>query len=326
MSCLYPLHAYDALSPSRAPGEPRRLVFLRLGQQPPAGFEELSVPCGQCIECRLQRSREWATRCMLEAEASSSVWFVTLTYDDNHLPVSYSVDSSTGEAFPVMTLVPDDLQKFIKRLRRFFSYRGCTRPIRFFAAGEYGDQSFRPHYHLILFNLPPFPLKYLKVSDFGDPYYTSPVFEKLWPFGNSLVAGASFKSCAYVARYCVKKLTGDAAKFYTDLGITPPFSRMSRRPGIGMQRFSDDLEVFKYDFINIKSSDGGIKAPVPRRYLQCLKEVDPILAEEIADIRSFKARSIDALKSSLTDYSACDIIDIKLRAIESAKIALRRPL
>lgn len=101
MSCTFPLIAYDATEHTRSPGSTRSLVFVRLGESVPSGFTELRVPCGQCIECRLRYAREWAARCMIEAEASTCAWFLTLTYDDTHLPVSYTVDTQTGEASPL---------------------------------------------------------------------------------------------------------------------------------------------------------------------------------------------------------------------------------
>ena len=91
----------------------------------------IQVPCGKCLECRIQHARAWADRCVVEAKQYDDNYFVTLTYDDAHLPAKNS-------------LVPDDLQKFMKRLRKHFP----NNKIRFFACGEYGDTSWRPHYHL----------------------------------------------------------------------------------------------------------------------------------------------------------------------------------
>lgn len=96
----------------------------------------VQVPCGKCLECRIQHARDWADRCVIEAKQYKYNYFVTLTYDDAHLPERNSLN-------------PKDLQLFLKRLRKRF--KGVK--IRFLASGEYGS-SFRPHYHLILFNLP----------------------------------------------------------------------------------------------------------------------------------------------------------------------------
>ena len=97
-------------------------------------IEFIEIPCGKCSGCRLQRSREWANRCMLELEYHKSSYFVTLTYDDAHVPIHYYSDPETGEALPSMSLVKRDFQLFMKRLRKKFG-----EGIRFFASGEYGS-------------------------------------------------------------------------------------------------------------------------------------------------------------------------------------------
>ena len=91
--------------------------------------EVVQVPCGNCIGCRLDYSRQWANRCYLESLGSKNVYFITLTYDDEHLPVG---------KFGNNTLVPDDLKKFLKDLRRYYSYHYKLDNIRYFACGEYG--------------------------------------------------------------------------------------------------------------------------------------------------------------------------------------------
>ena len=109
------------------------------------------IPCGQCIGCRLEYSRQWAIRCVLESKVHpvGTCWFVTLTYDDDHCPFnSYACDVETGEVtYPVRSLVPSDLTKFMKDLRRFYSYHFKHDDIRFFASGEYGSKNGRPHFH-----------------------------------------------------------------------------------------------------------------------------------------------------------------------------------
>ena len=101
----------------------------------------IQVPCGKCLECRIQYARSWADRCVLEAKQYKYNYFVTLTYDDAFLPNRNS-------------LCPKDLQLFIKRLRKHYSKKYPGVKVRFLASGEYGDLSWRPHYHIILFNCP----------------------------------------------------------------------------------------------------------------------------------------------------------------------------
>lgn len=105
-----------------------------------AVFEFIEIPCGKCLECRLEYSRQWANRCMLEAQDHEENCFITLTYDDPHLPRVDDVDPETGEIVQYKTLVKTDLQLFIKRLRKKL---GGDCKVRYFAAGEYGTESLR---------------------------------------------------------------------------------------------------------------------------------------------------------------------------------------
>ena len=104
-----------------------------------AVFEYVEIPCGHCLECRLEYSRQWANRCILEAQEHDQNCFITLTYDDLNIPVVDDVNPETGEVTKFKTLVKRDLQLFMKRLRSKLDEKNIK--IRFFAAGEYGDQA-----------------------------------------------------------------------------------------------------------------------------------------------------------------------------------------
>lgn len=218
----------------------------------------IQVPCGKCLECRIQATRVWSDRCVLEAKNSPYNYFVTLTYDDNHLPAKNSLD-------------PDDLKNFIKRLRRHFAYRGFSGKIRFLASGEYGSASWRPHYHIILFNCPLDDLTYnfcqevdgkmvrhvRPPSTDNDLYFSQTIYdlwcetdkdriEKLGRHKGQISVGVfSYDTAAYVAQYVTKKCVPefDKGKIYDELGIYPEFMRVSNRPGIGANYFdnNDDL-------------------------------------------------------------------------------------
>lgn len=219
------------------------------------GFEDLpvKVPCGQCIGCRLERSRQWAIRCVHEASLYEANCFITLTYDDEHLPRDRSLDVSV-------------FQKFMKRLRKRFGSH-----IRFFHCGEYGEQFGRPHYHACIFNFD-FADKYLFTVRRGNRLYKSPSLEELWPFGYSSIGDVTFESAAYVARYIMKKVTGAPAdayySFVDDLSgevfdRKPEYTTMSRRPGVGkgwLEKYRTD--VFPSDFIVL----GGRKMRPPKFY------------------------------------------------------------
>lgn len=163
------------------------------------------VPCGRCSACRVQRTRVWAERIMSESFYHENNVFVTLTYDDDHVP-----RLPNGQ----LTLVKKDLQDFWKRLRRDLEYYEEGRKFRYYACGEYGDQTSRPHYHAICFGL-----------GLDDLHY----FEDNWKFGFVKLGGLTYDSARYVAGYVQKKLYGKAASEYGD--SQQPFSTMSK--GIG---------------------------------------------------------------------------------------------
>ena len=134
MACYNPLKAWSKPNPFK-PG--KSIIRFTLPENNLLDYEEIKLPCGQCIGCRLDRSRQWANRCMLELQYHDSAFFVTLTYDDFHVPKSYYADPETGEAYTSLTLCKRDFQLWMKRLRKKFS----EDKIRFFACGEYGGQT-----------------------------------------------------------------------------------------------------------------------------------------------------------------------------------------
>lgn len=171
------------------------------------------IPCGKCVGCRLDFAKQWSTRCVLEMAYHPFNYFVTLTYNDGCCP---------------SWLCKKDLQGFLKRLRNFLGYGEKDR-IRFFACGEYGEHTFRPHYHLILFCDKPLALEAKGINEF-----LSPVVSKAWPFGFHTVSFAEPGCCAYVAGYVVKKASLDLDRF-----LVKPFLLMSRKPGIGFAYLAD---------------------------------------------------------------------------------------
>lgn len=219
MACYFPIHGYRATRVN--PTGKRSIVFRRN-----EGYSDLpvSIPCGQCIGCRLQYSRQWAIRCVHEASLYQDNSFVTLTY-------------APGAIGP--SLVKEHFVNFMKYLRRDFGAG-----IRFFHCGEYGTQNLRPHHHVILFNFD-FPDKQFFRISCGHRLYTSSILSTLWPHGFSLIGDVSFESSAYVARYIVKKVTGKAQKGHYG-PLEPPYLTMSRRPGIGrpwFDQFGDEVYV-----------------------------------------------------------------------------------
>lgn len=234
----------------------------------------LKLPCGQCHGCRLERSRQWAIRCLHEASLHDSNCFVTLTYSDEHLP------SDGG-------LHHEHFQKFLKRLRKHFD----PLKVRYYMAGEYGSNFGRPHFHAILFGVDFDDKKILGKSPSGSILYRSDKLERLWPFGYSSIGDVSFQSAAYVARYVMKKVTGDAARRTYEVVSTetgevisrrPDYNAMSLKPGIGAGWFSKySSDVFPHDRV---VHDGTPSKP-PRYYDKLLKRVDPDAFENIKQNR-----------------------------------------
>lgn len=270
----------------------------------------VTVPCGHCVGCRLDYSRQWANRCMLELEYHDSAFFITLTYDDDHVPRSWYADPETGEAFESLTLRKKDFQDFMKRLRYYFP----DDHIRFFAAGEYGSNTFRPHYHAIVFGLHLTDLQLFRQSPDGFNYYSSPTLCKVWPFGFVAIANVSWDTCAYTARYVMKKLTGPEAEFYEDHNIEPPFTLMSRKPGIAKQWYDDHPDLYDYEYINISTPTGGKKFRPPK-YFDKLFDVDcPEKSAELKAIRRRMAEEAQKAKMQRTDLSFIEYLAVEEEA------------
>ena len=180
-----------------------------------------------------------------------------------------------------MTLDKRDCQLFFKRLRK-------AKPddnIRYFLAGEYGDQTHRPHYHAIIFGLHLDDLQLVGRNEFNQPYFDSPFLQRVWQKGYITAASVSWESCCYVARYCMKKLKGDLRFFYQDVNIVPPFVLMSRKPGLGYQWFEDHPEFTDHSKINVSTPNGRRTFRPPRYFEKKLEEIDPALAQQRASER-----------------------------------------
>ena len=149
-----------------------------------------------------------------------------------------------------------DFQLLMKRIRFKFS----DDKIRFFMSGEYGSQTFRPHYHAILFGLHLDDLKpYKTVKEAGEyyTYYNSESLQECWPYGYVVVGEVTWESCAYTARYVMKKLKGKEAKFYEEHNIQPEFTLMSRKPGIARRYYDEHPDIYEQDKINVSTPKGG---------------------------------------------------------------------
>lgn len=300
MPCFYPLDGYRSAEPNENGKHP--IVFSKDGAQLD---EPLRISCGRCIGCRLEYSRNWAIRCLHESSLYENNCFITLTYNDENLPHGAS-------------LYKPDFQDFMKRYRKKYS----PLKIRFFMCGEYGTNQDltttetigRPHFHALIFNHD-FPkdhrlkdgsldVQHLS-SNNGNPIYTSQTLTKIWGKGHASFGDLTYESAAYVARYCLKKITGDgeestgtpsAADHYRRIDpitgeityLHPEFTTMSRMPGIAydwFQKYQSDLHK---DFI----THNGVKMRPPKYYDKLLEKYDDGLH---ADLVAGRSQEIDIL-------------------------------
>lgn len=221
----------------------------------------VTVRCGQCIGCRLERARLWAIRSVHEASLYDSNIFTTQTYSDEQLPYGG-------------TLVRKHFQDFMKRLKR------KAPRTRVFYCGEYGDETDRPHYHALLFNYRPDDLELISRKD-GHDVWRSDKLDAIWSHGHVNFSDVTFSSAAYVAGYVTKKITGEAQEEHYRwidpetgeiIDRVPPFQGQSLKPGIGepwIRKWHKD--VYSKDQIVI---DGKPMRP-PRYYDEWLKKHSP---------------------------------------------------
>lgn len=273
MPCFHPLTAYRGLY--------KKIVF----DHSKAIGPELKLPCGQCIGCRLERSRQWAVRLMHEASLHEDSAFLTLTYSPENVPLDGSLNKK-------------HFQDFMKRLRQRVNV-----PLRYFHCGEYGEALGRPHYHCILYGMD-FPDKIYYKSAGECRLYISEWLNEVWSHGFAVIGDVTFESAAYVARYVTKKVTGDLAKdHYLSVDrstgvirqdgdgnlvrVQPEYVTMSRRPGLASHWFSSYVnEVFPEDEVIAR----GVPCRPPRYY-------DKLFEAAHGDIESVKTRRrIKALK------------------------------
>lgn len=279
MTCYRPLMAWR--NPNAINPETGKAAILFSPPENWRDCEPIKVPCGQCVGCRLERSRQWAMRCVHEASLYDKNCFITLTFDDEYIARDGSLHL-------------EDFQKFMKRLRKKFG-----EGIRFFHCGEYGTLNQRPHHHAILFNFD-FPDKELWSVRDNVKLYRSSFLERLWPFGFSTIGDVSFESAAYVARYCLKKVTGSVAESHYQ-GRKPEYTTMSRRPGIGREWFLKyKNDIFPNDKCVIR---GNLVCRPPRYYDKIYDSIDPVSFEKIRS-----KRKIEALKQSqILDYTRLNL-------------------
>ena len=301
-----------------------------------------TVPCGKCYACRLNYSAEWATRIMLEAQYYNpdECWFITLTYDDNHINIPKIVYCDETRQFYrndgtwTGTLEPEEITKFIKRLRDHFNYPN----MKYFYCGEYGTgEGKRPHYHLILLGVPLNALEFYSAhidSKFFKEHWKSHEIDKLWgkswqDDGSSIndIANVEWNSIAYTARYCMKKIGEDfTEKSYKELGKVPEFVNMSKN--IGLRYYHDHKEeIWKTDSITLTDWKGKtLKVKPPNYFMRLLEKEDPERAYQIKRKRKEIGQKIRHNQERQTDYSDLEMLLIKAEKIAQKAKELPRDL
>lgn len=250
----------------------------------------IEMPCGHCALCQMKKRKDMSVRLQHETLVSDTCCFVTLTYNEDSIPCTNcsSLDSpkknvkrGLDTCHRFKTLLPSDVQKFVKRLRRHLEYvpvrtpkdvRDHVESIRYFAVGEYGTKSKRPHYHLIIFGWSPSDMDYLFSK--GDVVtYTSKQVQKLWKFGFSTVQKVTPQVARYCARYVTKKFSRLERDPLRDV-IVPEFTLQSiKNGGIGapwFDKFGEDS--CKLHYCVTRCGDKFYKSAVPSYYLHRLRK------------------------------------------------------
>lgn len=267
MSCYHP----SVVSVGKASVRPGAKVYL-----------PVTVPCGHCLGCRSDQARNWAVRLVHHGAIESPAWFVTLTYAPDKVPEHGSLDPSH----------PHD---FLRRLRRLPEAGKLT----YYLAGEYGEHTFRPHYHAVLFRCP-FRDRELLIRRNDAPVYVSESLTETWGHGLCEFTALNFAAARYVAAYVRKKVSPRAdAEHYTrvdpDTGelveLVPEFSRMSRRTALGrtwLERYWRD--VYPRDYVAIE----GQELKPPRYYDKWMDKNYPRLMMEVREKRWAELQEVSA--------------------------------
>lgn len=196
-------------------------------------FHMQQVPCGKCIDCKKARVNSWYVRLLEEKKQSTSAHFITLTYDDETIPYSDSF---------IPTLDYGDFQRMIKRVRK--NYR-TKKPIKYFAVGEYGSKTDRPHYHVIIFNA-------------ENPENITNEWQK---YGFAHVGNVSDSSIYYTLKYCLKNIDDETKQ----LDRKPEKALISKKLGLSYLT-PQMIKYFKDDNSRSVTLQGNKKVALPRYY------------------------------------------------------------
>ena len=294
-----------------------------------------TIGCGYCWACKLKNSAEWATRIALEAAEHEHNYWITLTYNEEHLPIyeQFTDGESIFENDGTWngTLEPEDVTKFINTMRKHYERKPYYHTgIKYFYCGEYGETTGRPHYHMCLFNV---PLDQSMFYDFHVDnnhklHWKSKEIEHWWsehigendiPIGMVDVTELEWSNAAYTARYTMKKIFNEpkSETEYAKIGKIKEFVRMSKRPGIGMNYFNQNMDkIYDTDELVMKTVKGNIGSfKPPKAFDRKFKELHPDQWELITESRRHAAERSNEIQKTLSDYTDKKLLEIKAENI-----------
>lgn len=252
--------------------------------------------CGQCDPCRTNRRRIWSHRVMLEAKLQADNTMITLTYDDEHLP---RLPDGRGN------LVPKHLQDWLKRFRSSIS----PLQIRFYGCGEYGDESWRPHFHVVVFGYPNCRYGKSRYIDFKVKSCCDAcdLVRDTWRHGGVLLIELNDHTAQYTAGYVTKKMTDAGHPMLK--GLHPEFARMSK--GVGKMAMWDVAStllqfnlVKEHDDVPSSLQHGTRKLPLGR-YLR-------------GQLRTMIGRDVKAPESTLKAIEA-ELLPLRQQAFDNSR-------
>lgn len=263
--------------------------------------QDQAFPCGQCLNCRINAQRVWVARMLLELQCHRAAIFVTLTYSDDNVPFDGTH----------LQLRPRDVTLFWKRLRK-------KATVRYFLCGEYGDETWRPHYHAVVFGLAFEDC--VKVGRF----HVHPLVQEAWNLGFTSAAPMTEERAAYCAQYTVKKLTKSTSEDTYEGrrldGRHPEFMRSSRRPGIGG---SDEL-VESFCMSLLDADPEALDVPTEFRLDGRTWPVPTYFAQRLRRELGMPRLAKDRPPRRVVDHSQVDVAELTREATAAERRARAR--
>ena len=289
------------------------------------------IPCKKCYACRLNYSAEWAVRIMHEVKQHKENYFVTLTYDHEHVPtldyVEYkdkegNIQRKFNNGCFHYSLNPKDLDTFIDSLRKNQKRHHEKKDFKYYLAAEYGGEGARPHYHIIFMGLELDGTKFYSYvkDENGKDHWKSKELERIWKKGIIDVAKVEFADAAYVARYGTKLfINRGSEEDYAEQGMVREFTRCSTRPAIGSDYIkSNEYDMLISDGVLVKNSKGNVfHVKLPAYYQKRLEQSYPEYMDEQKNKR--QSIAINSLEKKREQTNISDKERLKRDTMELAR-------